>query len=158
MVSAVSTARWEGIRALVAELGRAEVRAGVVGDAAAAPHPDADLTVGELTILHEFGNEDRGGHIPERSFVRKTMRDPQVQAGMATLTTRLTAEVIAGRLSRDEALKQIGEWAAARIREKILNHEIAPEDAPSTVAKKGHDVVLLETGVLAEAVGWEIRK
>lgn len=154
----MSTERWEAIRALVAQIGRAEVRAGVVGDKASAPHPDASLTIGELAILHEFGNVDRGGHIPERSFVRKTMRDPAVQAGFAALQARLVGEVLAGRMSRDEALRHLGEFAAARVRETILNHEVRPEDAPSTIAAKGHDTVLLDSSALVDAVGWEIRK
>lgn len=154
----MGTERWEAIRALVVELGRAEVRAGVVGEQAAAPHPEADLTIGELAILHEFGNEDRGGHIPERSFVRKTMRDPAAVAGFAVEQARLVRQVIAGQISRDEALRRMGEFMTARIKETILNHQVRPEDAPSTVAAKGHDTPLLETGVLAEAVSFEIRK
>ncbi len=150
--------RWEGIRALVAELGRAEVRAGVVGPKAAEIHKDSDLTLGELAILHEFGNEDRGGHLPERSFVRKTLRDPAFQSEFGALQARLVAQVIAGSLGRDEALRAMGQFAADWIRKTIRDGEVRPDDAPSTVARKGHDVVLIESGELAEAIGFEIRK
>jgi hypothetical protein len=47
---------------------------------------------------------------------------------------------------------------ASKIQKRITDHQIRPEDAPATVAAKGHDVPLLETGQLAAAVSWEIVK
>lgn len=150
--------RWEAIKAKVIELGRAHVRAGVVGSAANEPHGDSGLTNGEMALLHEFGNIESGGHIKQRSFVRSTLRDAAVRSAFGRLQAGLVKQVIAGRMSRDHALREMGEWMAARIKERILNHEIRPEDAPATVAAKGHSVPLLESGQLAESVGFEVVK
>lgn len=151
--------RWESILAQVAELGRAEVRAGIVGPKAAEVHPDTGLTNAELGLLMELGNEDRGGNIPQRSFVRSTLRDPAIRAEFAVLLGRVTNAVLLGKMDRDRALGLLGAWAAGKIRERIVNHQIRPEDKPATVAAKGHDVPLIgTTGQLVGAVGWEIRK
>lgn len=152
------TRTWEGIRARVAELGRANVRAGVVGPAAHRMHPGTELTNGELALLHEYGNEDRGGHLKERSFVRSTVRDPQTAAEFASLTARIVRAVIDGKMSRDRGLALLGAWMAARIQKRIADGDIAPPDAPATVEAKGTDTVLVETGQLVAAVGWEVVK
>lgn len=155
----MSAERWESILAKVAELGRAEVRAGVVGPKAAEVHPDTGLTNAELALLHELGNEDRGGNIPERSFVRSTLRDPAVRAELVQLQARLTAAVLLGKMDRDRALGLLGAWVAGKIKERIVNHEIRPEDKPATVAAKHNDIPLVGlTGQLVGAVGFEIRK
>lgn len=151
---------WEGIRARVAELGRAHVRAGVVGPPAHAPSAAPGFTNGELATLHEYGNEDRGGNIPERSFVRSTVRDPEIAAEFAALEARLVAAVIAGKMSRDRALGLLGAWMASKIQGRILGHEINPEDAPRTLAAKAPEdrPLVGHTGQLAGAVSWEIVK
>lgn len=149
------TRTWEGIKARVAELGRAHVRAGVVGPPAHEPHQGGPYTNGEIALLHEFGNEDRGGHIPERSFVRSTVRDPAIAAEFAALEARIARAVIEGKMSRDRGLGLLGAWMAAKIQKRITGGEIRPEDAPSTVAAKGSDKPLVDSGQLVKAVGWE---
>lgn len=155
----MSTERWEAILARVAELGRASVRVGIVGSAASQVHPETGLTNAELGLLHELGNEDRGGNIPERSFIRSTLRDPAIRAELEVLQGRLTAAVLLGKMDRDRALGLLGAWAAGKIRERIVNHQIRPEDQPATVKAKGNDVPLVGvTGQLVAAVSWEIAK
>lgn len=150
---------WEAIKARVADIGRATVRVGIVGPAAGAVHPGTDLTNAELGLLHELGNEDQGGNIPERSFIRSTLRDPAVQAELVQLQARLVNAVILGKMDRDRALGLLGAFVAGKVKERIVNHEIRPEDAPATVAAKGSDVPLIGlTGQLVGAVGWEIAK
>lgn len=144
---------WHEVRRKIAELGRASVRAGVVGEASYRKHSDSDLTIGDLAIVHELGLG-----VPERSFVRSTLEEPEVQAGFVMIQERLTAAVVAGRLSRDVALRLLGEWVADKIRTRILKGEIRPPLSPRTIQRKGFSIPLLESGELADAIGWEIDK
>lgn len=154
----MSTERWESILAKVAELGRAEVRAGIVGPKANEVHEGTGLTNAELGLLHELGNEDRGGNIPERSWCRSTLRDPAFRKEFAVLQARITNAVLLGKMDRDRALGLLGAFAAGKMKERIVNHEIRPEDKPATVAAKGNDIPLVESGQLVGAIGWEVRK
>ncbi len=148
--------RWEAVLAKVAELGRAEVRAGVVGTQAGAVHEGTGMTNAELALIHELGSRD--GRIPERSFVRRTLRDPAFRSELAALQSRLFAAVLLGKMDRDRALGLLGAWAAGKIQRTIVDDQVRPEDSPATIARKGTDVPLIESGQLAGAIGFEIRR
>lgn len=147
---------WTSIRKRIAELGRAEVRVGIVGPEAHNQHKDSTLSLIELAILHEFGNPRTD--LPERSFLRAALAEPATKMALKALYTQCAKHVIAGKMSRDQALRAIGGWAAAKIRAFIKEGKVTPPLAPSTVARKGHDVPLLDTHELVEAIGWDINK
>ncbi len=160
----MTTERWEAVLARVAELGRAEVRAGIVGPKAQEVHEGTGLTNAELGLIHELGTRD--GRIPERSFVRKTLRDPAFVAEFAALQARCAKAVVLGKMDRDRALGLLGAFAAGKIQRTIIDDHVQPEDAPATVeAKKraglggpGGDKVLVASGQLVGAIGHEVRK
>lgn len=162
----MSTERWEAVLARVAEIGRASVRAGIVGPEASKVHEGTGMTNAELGLLHEIGNEDQGGNIPERSFVRKTLRDPAFRAELTTLQGRLLAAVLLGKMDRDRALGLLGAWAAGKIKRTIVDDQVQPEDKPATIEAKrraglggpGGDKVLVASGQLVGAIGFEIEK
>lgn len=151
---ASDTRVWDAIRRTVSEIGRASVRAGVVGAKASEPHGSTGEDNGEIALWMEYGTR----MLPPRSFIRKTLEDPGVRAELAALETVLVAQVIAGTLSRDEALSQIGAFMAGKMRATIEDDQVTPELQQSTIDRKGHDKVLVETGVLAAAIGWDIVK
>lgn len=142
---------WDYARAKVAEIGRASVRAGVVGPAASAQHGDGPATNGEIAIAMEYGTP----MIPARPFVAQTFADPMRRAELALLQGRLIGAVMAGKMSRDQALGLLGAWAAGAIRATIRDGDFAPL-APATIAAKGSSKPLVDTGQLAGAVGFEV--
>lgn len=148
--------RWENILTRVAELGRASVRAGVVGPAARETHQGTDLTNAEIGLIQELGAPSIG--LPERSFVRKTLQDPAFRKEYVTLLSRITQAVILGKMDRNRALGLLGAFAASRIKATIVEDKVRPVDSPATVAAKGSSTVLVDSGQLAAAVGWEIEK
>lgn len=154
----MTTERWEAILARVAEIGRAEVRAGIVGSKASEVHAETGLTNAELGLLHELGNEDQGGNLPERSFVRKTLRDPAFRVEFAALQARCAAAVILGKMDRDRALGLLGAFAAGKIQRTIVDDHVQPELKPATVAAKNSSKVLVDSGQLVASIGFEIRK
>lgn len=145
---------WDAIRRRVSELGRAHVRVGVVGQAAHEQHRGTDLTTGEIATLHELGNPRSG--LVRRSFIAATCDDPAVQAGFVAMEARLIREVINGRVDRNVALAMLGGWMAQQIRDRISSGRVTPPLAPSTVARKGHAVPLLDSQQLLDAIGYEI--
>lgn len=149
-------ARWEAVKRRVADLGRAHVRAGVVGPPATSTHGGTNLTNGEVAILHELGNPSTG--LPARSFVGETMRDPTVQSQLAALQAKLTAAVVAGRIGRDQALGLIGAFMAAAIQRTITSGHVAPPLKPATVEAKWSSRVLVDSGQLVAAIGFEVVK
>jgi hypothetical protein len=158
----MTTERWEAVLARVAELGRAEVRAGIVGPKAQEIHADTGLTNAVIGLIHELGL----GGLPERSFVRKTLRDPKIQVEISLLHARLVKAVLAGKMDRDRALGLLGAFVAGKIQRTIVDDQVEPELQPATVAAKkraglggpGGDKVLVATGQLVGAIGFEIRK
>lgn len=148
--------RWEHVKRVVAALGRAHVRAGVVGPPAQQRHVGSDLTNGELATLQELGNPST--NLPPRSFVGKTVKDPGFRAEFAAVEARLVRAVIAGKITRDRALDLLGAFAAGKIRQTIIDDQVAPPLASSTSAAKGHSKVLVDSGQLVAAIGWEVVK
>lgn len=145
---------WDAIRRRVSDLGRAHVRAGVVGPPAHEQHRGSDLTVAELATIHELGNPRTG--LVRRSFIAATCDDPAVQAGFVAMEARLISEVINGRVDRNVALAMLGGWMAQQIRDRISSGRVTPPLAPSTVARKHSSIPLLDQGQLLDAIGYEI--
>lgn len=149
-----STKVWDAIRAEIAAIGRAQVRVGIIGAPASVPHGGSDVTNGEIALWMEYGTQ----HVPERSFIRRTLRDPAVLAEFRAIEERLVGAAIAGKMLRDRALGLLGAWMTSQIQTTITDDKVTPPLAPATIAAKHSDKVLVETGQLARSVSWEIVK
>lgn len=116
-----------------------------------------DISMIELAAIHEFGSPAAG--IPQRSFIRSTFARSENVNAMIELTAKLTTKVIHG-MKLETALGLIGAWGVARIRETINERlTVGPEpqeNAPSTIAKKGSDLPLVDTGRLKQALTWKV--
>lgn len=101
----------------------------------------------EIAAVNEFGSED--GRIPERSFIRSTEREET--RNIERLKQRLMQRVFEGRLDWRAAVATLGEYMEGRIKRKIstLRH---PPNAPSTIAQKGSDKPLIDTGYMRSQV------
>jgi len=111
------------------------------------------LTLGELAAVLEFGSTD--GHIPERSFIRAYIDENRTE--IEAELRAITAKVIAGTLpSMDQGLRQLGAKMEAEIADRI-RAGISPENAPSTVERKGSSTPLIASGGLVEAIASELR-
>ena len=142
---------WQEMRARVDETDGKRVRVGIVGSQAAAAHGDSGATNGEIALYHEFGTR----RMLSRPFIRMTFSDEGNERALRALQERLIAQVVAGKMTTEQALGMIGAWAAGAIRATIRNGSFAPL-APSTVARKGSSKPLVDTGQLAGAVSWVV--
>jgi hypothetical protein len=103
-----------------------------------------------IGFFNEYGAPN--ANIPPRAFMRTTFnfRNPEWRS-------ILTAELKGGRTLR-EALKIVGLYMAQNINETLRNAPMLfVGNAPKTIAKKGFDYPLLETGRMFKAVSYRVR-
>lgn len=107
-------------------------------------HPDTpDLTMATIGAILNFGTED--GHIPARPWL-----EPGVNQATPDVLEVLQSGVSAGT-PMDTILEQIGLVAAGAVQEYMTDLR-QPPNAPSTIAAKGSDNPLIDTGALRAAV------
>lgn len=137
-------------RVLAAKRGPTRVKVGLPAGSANYPDGTSVFLVG---AVHEFGSED--GRIPERSFLRGTMRAKQRELDAI-------AETVAKKVTRsggtfEQGLNMLGSVLAAAIQEAIADG-IPPPNAPSTIARKGSSKPLIDTGHLRQSITWKVVK
>jgi len=140
------------IAALAAELKvKPVIRIGVLSGGPS----DDELSQAELAAIHEFGAPRAG--IPERSFLRATADLKRVE--WMALFERALRLVVAGRLTLDQAMGLVGQQAVADIVARIREGAgIPPPLKPATIAAKGSDRPLVDTGRLVQAISYEVKK
>lgn len=112
---------------------------------------DDNVTVLDVATWNEFGTE----RIPSRSFIR-TWYD----ANLPTIKKKLQAllvQVVKGRIGKDQALEQLGQWMVGSIQASI-SQGIPPPNASSTIAHKGSSTPLIDTGVLRSSISYRVEK
>lgn len=144
----------KGARALLARLGHkpGRVRVGILDDASKQPHPGDEpgaLTLLEVAAIHEFGAPAAG--IPQRSFIRAGV--DELAAEIKDAQRALAKRVVAGDLTMDAALEQLGALVAGKLQARIAAG-IAPPNAPATIEKKGSSTPLIDTGQLRSSMTW----
>lgn len=124
-------------------MGNLGVSVGVHEDAGA----DEDGTpVAEYAMINEFGSED--GHVPERSFLRSTLDERQ--GPYAAELERAVSRAVDG-VPLKTALLPLALQVRQDVQNKIASG-VDPENAPATVAEKGHGRTLEESGMLHDAI------
>jgi hypothetical protein len=148
----------------------AVAKASAMSATAGIHRPEADqkyengATIGEVAIYQEFGTI----HIPARSFVRRTFFEDQKRISKAAVKAFAKAT---GTISRrkltdsqaqgliDKALGEVAKEAADAMVEKIdTARNWAKPNAPRTIAKKGFDLPLIDTGQMRRAVTWRVER
>lgn len=145
---------WLALKARVAEAGKAHVKVGVLSQSpqGAATHATGGITVVELAAIHEFGSP--AARIPERSFVRRTFAENRTE--LSSLQARIAGRLVAGALTGFQALSILGSWASTAIKKTITGTHIPPPLAPATVARKGSDRPLVDSGQLLNAITYAV--
>lgn len=133
------------VKKLVSELkdGRAYVKVGVVGEAAAEGRNG--LTNAQLAAYQEFGTET----IPARSFINAPFESNKGKYKRALY--ELLPKVLEGALSVTRALNLVGAAAAKDMRAAI-RAGIPPPNASATIAAKGSSTPLIDTGQLLRSI------
>lgn len=142
---------WRDLFKRVGEIKNSYVKVGVLDDAKGSAL-NGNLTVAEIAVVNEFGTEDQ--HIPSRPFVRSTFDEQRED--LTALGKNLMGAVIDGKISTLRALNIMGAKLATEVKKKITTGAgVPPPNAPSTVAGKGSDRPLVDTGRLVNAITWQ---
>jgi hypothetical protein len=145
-------ARWKEILRTVMRAERAHVRVGVLASKGGEAEQDG-ITMVEMAAIHEFGSP--AANIPARSFIRRTLvwnAGPWLPQFVANLAGR----VVEGRLDEKKALGILGQKAVAMVKAAITGAHIPPPLRPATIAAKGSDRPLVDTGRLLGAISYEV--
>lgn len=118
-----------------------------VGFLKGATYPDGQ-PVAQVAAWNEWGDPARGR--PPRPFFRNMVQSESPKWGkrLALCLQRTGYDV-------DKALGMMGEDISGALRESIATFT-SPELAPSTIARKGFDKPLVNTGHMMRSISWEI--
>jgi hypothetical protein len=107
-----------------------------------------DVTNTMLAMVHEFGLG-----VPERSFIRSTVDEKQLE--YIKFMHKLGGLVAVGKMTKKQALTLLGAKVEADMKTNIRSG-IEPALAASTVASKGSSKPLINTGQLASSIDYEV--
>lgn len=139
---------WKEILRRVHQIRDSDVHVGVLSDD---KHGDDDITMAELAAVHEYGTED--GHIPARPFLRPTFEAER--QNLTDMGGKLITAVLDGKMEVEQALGIVGASLASAVKKRITSN-VPPPNAPSTVAAKGSDKTLIDTGRLLNSITWSV--
>lgn len=146
------TERGPGFKRLYQELGGLAVMSlGVQDQKALELYPNTSTTVGEVAAIHELGL----GNNVQRSWLSSWMDANEVR--LRKEARAALSGVMRGRISRKRAFVQLGEKWEGELKQNIQDGNIEPPISPETAARKGHDIPLLETHKLKNAITYKLR-
>lgn len=135
------------------EAGLKALRVGVVGQKAEERN-EQGVSYGAIALYNEFGTHDANGnvHIPERSFIRSTMKN-RALTGAAAKSAALAYFKLG--LDMTAALAFAAAPLIEAMRARILEG-VPPPNKRSTVRQKGSDDPLIDTGGLLQHLGFVV--
>lgn len=148
----IDDSRWRKLLAGVKGMDRAHVRVGILASKGGrSRHSDSSpLSLVDIAFIHEYGS----GPIPERSFIRSTFTNAP---WLASFTAALAKKVVTDGMSLRQALSILGERSVAEVRRTVTEGAgVPPPLKPATIARKGSDRPLVDTGRLMNALSYEV--
>lgn len=128
----------------------------------AKPGASRAISILEYATWNEFGVKASGigangrhyvVNIPERSFIRAWFDHNRLRA--LDYLAAVLKEVIAGNLTKEQALNRLAQKFVAEIKIAITRG-IDPPNADSTIERKGSSKPLIDTGALRSAISYRI--
>lgn len=111
-----------------------------------------EMTVAEIATVHEFGSDN--GHIPERPFIRQTLREHN---NYVELLARESRKFMNDQQSNATMLFKIGETVRGDIVQQITTGTFTPL-AESTIKAKGSTSPLIDSGFMRNSIEWRVSK
>lgn len=137
----------------IAKLQQSEITIGWQGESGDATHPSGEVTVAEVAAFAEYGTD----RAPARPALQTTFA--RAGAALRRRARKVMADLVDGRADVEGAAQDLGEHALAELRSAIDDAgEWAEELADSTVARKGHDTPLLDSGTMRDQASWAVRR
>lgn len=131
---------------------KASVNVGFFEDA---KYPDG-LQIAEVAVGNEFGYiNETGAVVPPRPFMQPTLEENKSK-WVRVLKQQITAQQ--DKIDIKKALSAVGFVAMNDIKNKIdwWAEQGEPRNAAATIAKKGFDSPLINSGMMRDAVNYEV--
>lgn len=139
--------RWQEILELLPEIEGASVAVGIQSDAGTG---EGGTPIAAYAAWNEFGTRSA----PARSFIRSTVDEKTAEWNK--LADALISQMLALKVTPEQAFALLGEKAQADIKQKIISLREPPND-PATINIKGSSNPLIDTGAMLNAVRYEVR-
>ena len=148
---------WKRVTRKILSLDNKEVSAGVHDDAG---NEDNGKPIALVAFWNEYGtSREKDGkkvpHIPARPFIRISFDDHNKE-WFKEADTQLTAIVNGGKTANG-ALNAVGRLMKKDIKKIIGDKSRLKPNAPATVARKGFNKPLYETGKLKAAIDFKVK-
>lgn len=111
------------------------------------------ITNAELMFIHTNGSPIR--NIPKRPTIEPTVEENKER--ISEMFKKAVNKVLANRGDGRPDLEKIGLWTVNKIKAKFGSDELVP-NAPSTIAQKGDNNPLIDTGQLRNSITYVIRR
>ena len=122
---------------------------------------DDGTPVAYIAAIQEFGHPE--GNIPSRAFFRNAIKANEQKWQVAS--SQLILSVIEGRLSKEQALEQLGQLMKGDIQESILDGEFEPLKQSTLDARQSRkrtegvaNKPLIDTGHMMRSVDYAVEK
>lgn len=109
----------------------------------------APVNVIDIAIWNEFGT----WNTPSRSFIRAWFDESVGQ--MRNVLMPQMRSVIKMEITSEIALERVGLWAVGQIQKRIASG-IDPENAQSTIDRKGSSKPLIDEGILRSSISYRV--
>jgi len=124
-----------------------DVKVGVLAGTGVHPNAKHGETVAEIAAKNEFGER----HIPARPFLRPAIAEHHADVTNAVRKTMV--RLLKGEITAAQAEAALGMTGQILIRTQIDKTTIPP-NAARTIAEKGSNHPLIDTGLLKQSISW----
>lgn len=129
------------------QLAKMEVQVGFQADSGSYEN---GATLAEVAAYNELGTSST----PARPFMRKSFENHEKELQSACDQVNKT---LAKGGTTQQALDELGAFVKGLVQEEIVSGDFAP-NADSTIAKKGSDKPLIDTGFMRQSVNYQVKQ
>ena len=140
---------WKAIKRELLSNSKAFAKVGVLQSAAPEPSAPA-VSLASIALQHEVG-----AGVPRRPFMSIAFERNRSQ--LQSLSKRILRRIAGGSLRVKRGIELLGEKHKNDIQRVIGNRGLLKANAPETVARKGSDAPLIDTGHLRQQINFEVK-
>ncbi len=107
-------------------------------------------TMAQVAAWNEFGTE----RSPSRPFMRQTIKD--YQGAITKYTAKSLRSAVKSHGTVSIVLNRVGAYTKGKMQREIRDGEWTP-NAPSTIARKGSDKPLIDTGQMRQRIVYVVK-
>ena len=109
-------------------------------------YPDGKR-VGKIATIQEYGAPEK--NIPPRPFMRYTEQKNKRK------WFEFVRDMLPQNMDLEKTMSFLGDLIAEDVRDSIIDWD-TPPNRPSTIARKGFNDPLIDTGRMRDSVGWKV--